>query len=455
MPLRIKKGSTTRARAESSEVQTGEMQSEALLHSKPDLKSRKDSVDRSESNLVESPLQSLPVELFLQITHDLCPREIVNLQLSCKTLYHIVSVQEEALVSMSLRNYPNIRLALEVYSCTTLPRVLPRLKDLIALTHRVNVVEKLVRFLITDILNEAYGHDIAVWAQQPTRWNTYQDAIQDVEPYFLLLGHFLEAFRANFVYLMTRGFNWDSRDAIASLLSSWTLRHYHPYASVRVCLVYRDLMDKLARRLRPPSYANAAERGLRGWTRDPAKPEECRDIAVFGGLESVYSIMCTPSYRHRMRAMDRCLSEQTGRLGKGKHYTMAAPTMPPLTRNMAKSLHAHLLSRNSPLLAHNNALLQNLTGVPSIEADPSDDPVHYNAGFGCRVFTAGYDPEANPFAEVEGAEGAEGVSLIVNPPRQGDPNPDFARQVAVLSECLPKAAERGSPSASGGDIERS
>ena len=382
----------------------------------------------------------------------MCPEEVVNLQLSCKKLHHIVSVQQEALVSIFLKKYGRVRLALEVYSCTALPRVLPRLKDLIALTHRVNLVDKLVRHLLTEILNEAYGQDISLWAQQPARRKTYQDAIQDIEPYFLPLGHFLESFRANFVYLLSGKFDWDSHDALPLLLSSWALRHYTSYASIRVCLAYRDLMNKLARKLRPPSYANAAERGLRGWTRDPAKPEDCRDIAVFGGLHAVYQIMSISGYRHRMRAMDRVLLEQSGRLGKGDLCTMATPTMLPLDRRMSKTLHAHLHSRNSPLLAHNNALLREFAGVGSDEAELFRQPVHYDAGFGCHVFTAGYHPDTSSSAD---AEADESLPLIANPPRQGPfPIPSLEKEVSRLNACLPRAIGRPSPStAREGDIE--
>ncbi|KAL8828004.1 MAG: hypothetical protein Q9191_002841 [Dirinaria sp. TL-2023a] len=335
---------------------------------------------------------------------------------------------------MLLRKSWIIRLALEIYGCTALPRVFPTLKHLVALTHRVNLVDKLARLLIIDILNEAYAQNISLWAKQPARWNTYQDAIQDIKPYFLLLGHFLEAFRANFVYLLSVGFY---QHDIAALLSGWVLRHYTPYASLRVCLAYRDLMSKLARKLRPPSYANSAERGLRGWTRDPAKPEDCQDIAVFGGLEAVYGIMSIAGYRNRMRAMDRFLSEQSGRLGKGKQYTVATPTMPPLTRCLAKTLHAQLLSPFSPLLVHNNTRLQDLTPAPSAEGDPSGETIHYDAGFGCHVFAAGYEPDPSSFTDAN-AEGGENLSLIANQPLHHDPNPDYD----MLTDRLPKAVGR-------------
>lgn len=174
--------------------------------------------------------------------------------------------------------------AFDIYRSTTLPRTLPTLDSLLDLQLRVNVVDRLLRYLITEILNESFRVDASEWYKDPTKRACFHDIINDITPYLLLLGHFFEAFKAYFASLLHEKGDVRSYNDIR-FLQSWILRHYSPHAAQRLTLIYRDLMRSLGRKLRPPSYANRAERTLRGWTHDPAKPEDCRDIAIFGGLQ--------------------------------------------------------------------------------------------------------------------------------------------------------------------------
>ena len=378
-----------------------------------------------------SPLLFLPVELLLQVFHLLSPKDIVNVQLSCKTFYQIISVQEEALVSLYLRKHRDIRGAFEVYRCTALPTVLPRLNDLLGMMHRVDIVDNLVRILTTDILNETYRQDKSIWSKEPAKWTTYKDIINDIKPYFVLLGHFFEAFRAQFASLASKKPSLRGHKGLPSSLSSWIMRRYSPYAAIRVCLIYYDLMLKLGRKLRPPSYANAAERGLRGWTRDPAKPQDCHDIAVIGGLEGVYRIMSISGYKKRMRAMDRLLSGRYGQPQEGEHDMITIPTMPPLDRSTAKTLRTLLPPGIPYIQAHH------LVGLNPNEVDLMDDNViFYGAGFGCYVFTDGYDPKTS---SKRITEEDDKLYLVANPPRHSGYLTGFDRQVSALDEDLTAA----------------
>ena len=226
----------------------------------------------------------LPLEIYLEIFFLLTPYDLIKTKHSCRTLYRVVSLGEEALFLFFVRKSTSLPKAFDVYRATALPGTLPTLNGLLALQSRVDVAECLVGHLITDILTESFRMDASEWLKDPTKRACYHDVINDIEPYLLLLGHFLEAFREYFAGLLREKAAVRSYADIR-FLQSWILRHYSPHAAQRVTLVYRDLMRCLGRKLRPPSYANRAERTIRGWTHDPAKPEDCRDIAIFGGLQ--------------------------------------------------------------------------------------------------------------------------------------------------------------------------
>ena len=224
------------------------------------------------------------MELYLEIFSFLAPQDVVEIKRSCRTLYHVVSSEEESIFSSLLKTAPDLAEASTVYRSTALPKTPPTLQTFFLLKRRVDVVDRLLRYVITDILNESFRMDVAEWLQDLTKRACFHDIINDIRPYVLLLGHFLDAFKEYFGCLIRERAAVQS-GVDARLLQSWILRHYSPHAAQRVTLVYRDLMRSLGRKLRPPSYANRTERTLRGWTHDPAKPEDCRDIAIWGGLQ--------------------------------------------------------------------------------------------------------------------------------------------------------------------------
>lgn len=195
-----------------------------------------------------------------------------------------MSSEEETLFFFFLKRTDHLPEAFDVYQSTILPRTLPTLNSFIDLQFRVDVVDRLLRYVVTEILSESFRTDASEWYKDPTKRACFHDVINDIKPYLLLLGHFFEAFKAYFTCLLREKGDVGS-DTEIRFLQSWILRHYSPYAAQRLTLIYRDLMRILGRKLRPPSYANRAERTLRGWTHDPAKPEDCRDIAIFGGLQ--------------------------------------------------------------------------------------------------------------------------------------------------------------------------
>lgn len=346
------------------------------------------------------------MELYLEIFFLLTPYEVVKIKYSSRALYHIVSSEEEALFSFFLRRSPHLLEAFKMYRSTVLPKTLPLLNTYFALKLRVDIVDRLLRYVITDILNESFRMDAAEWSRDPLKQACFDDVISDIRPYMLLLGHFLEVFKSYFGRTVQEKVAEHSYAEIR-LLQSWILRHYTPYAAQRVTLVYRDLMRSLGRKLRPPSYANRTERTLRGWTHDPAKPEDCRDIAIFGGLQTVWRIISMTGYNNRMRATDRFLTRYLGRVKSVKPDEFSSQITQPLDRDMARLIRP-CLKEFRYFLPHD------AKDLAALGAAVFDRRIYMNAGFGCKVFTEDYQPDEDE-AEVE----EESVPLIADPPRHG------------------------------------
>jgi len=396
----------------------------------------------TEHSSLQSALLSLPFELYLDIFLLLRPRDLISIKHSCRRLGYVVSSEEETLFFFFLKRTDRLPGAFDVYRSTILPGILPTLDGLVNLQSRVDVVDRLLRFLITEILNESFRADASEWYKDPTKRACFHDIINDIRPFLLLLGHFFEAFKAYFACLLREKGDVRSYDDIR-FLQSWILRHYSPHAAQRLTLIYRDLMRSLGRKLRPPSYANRAERTLRGWTHDPAKPEDCRDIAIFGGLQvrtryicctvtqhsmsrsqiltpppnvgqvdiigkqTILRIISMTGFNSRMRATDRFLARYLGRSRSVKPDEFSSGITQPLDRDIAELIR--------PCLTEFRYFLpqdaRELAGVMRLDVDES---IHYQAGFGCKVFVADYEPEDDPRGR---KDKSTGLSLVAHPPR--------------------------------------
>lgn len=198
----------------------------------------------------------------LEILILLAADDLVNLKQVCRSFYNIISAEEANLFSHCIKRSPELLQAYHLYTSVPLPATPPTLNSFYALQARVSIVDRLLRFVITDILSESFRMDASEW--DATKRGCFDDVIKDIRPHLTLVGHFLDAFR-DYLGRLIRQRSILQTDIIASI-QSWILRHYSPYAAQRVSLVYRDLMRSLSRKLRPPSFANRTERTLRGWT---------------------------------------------------------------------------------------------------------------------------------------------------------------------------------------------
>ncbi|KAL9047369.1 MAG: hypothetical protein Q9214_000036 [Letrouitia sp. 1 TL-2023] len=131
--------------------------------------------------------------------------------------------------------------------------------------------------------------------------------VQNIWPHLMILGHFLENFRADLIQIVQRqdiksshvsqvASTWESQ---ATLSSQYNPRHIHETAAL--C---RFLLMHTSRRLRPVSYATSFERTLRGWTRDAATWQQCVSLFILGGLDSIKRLVWIPNYSRRMKTLE-------------------------------------------------------------------------------------------------------------------------------------------------------
>ena len=110
-------------------------------------------------------------------------------------------------------------------------------------------------------------------------------------------------------------------------------------------------------------------------------------------------------YNNRMRATDRFLAKYLGRVKSGKPDEFYSPITQPLERDVARLIRPSLNEEKFRYF-----LPQDASELAGITAKDIEVPIHYQAGFGCRVFSVDYRPEDE-----------DGVvpPLIANPPRHG------------------------------------
>lgn len=118
-------------------------------------------------------------------------------------------------------------------------------------------------------------------------------------------------------------------------------------------------------------------------------------------------IISMTGYNNRMRATDRFLAKYLGRSRSVKTDEFKSRITQPLERDIAKLIR--------PCLCEFRYFLpydaRDLAGVKSSN---NDEPIHYQAGFGCKVFVADYEPDDDP---QEQDSISTGPSLIAEPPR--------------------------------------
>ena len=194
-----------------------------------------------------------------------------------------------------------------IYRSAVVPAIEPSFHHLCGLRHRAIIADKLALFLVTHRMCEKARVQPVVLLQDPRKIVILRLAAIGLRPYFFILYHFFECFRAILVYSSKCKGAWGDKRAQSTILSieSWLLDHYTPEAGSRALRLWREVLRLVYRKLRPATYATKVERTFRGWSHPAASETEIRDLLVFGGLEALYRVVSIKGYASRMKAFDK------------------------------------------------------------------------------------------------------------------------------------------------------
>ena len=121
-------------------------------------------------------------------------------------------------------------------------------------------------------------------------------------PPLVLLYHYFEVYRFKILSLGVE--RHTAEFPTSQQLEADILVHYDPARLVEAMQLYKFLVQAFHRRLRPPSYATAFERRLRGWKRAGPSNQDLAIVLLVGGIREVERIWSIKSYDQRRRALD-------------------------------------------------------------------------------------------------------------------------------------------------------
>lgn len=250
--------------------------------------------------------------------------DVCNIRLSCKAFYSMINQHSSPITRNILAKDDCLRKAHTLYRGVNLSS----LDYLFSLSHRVYVAKNLARYLATSHIIFAFNLREYDTIESGPYWGHFVAMVQNIWPHLMILGHFLESFRADLIQIVQRqdiksshvsqvASTWRSQAILSSQYSS---RHIHETAAL--C---RFLLMHTSRRLRPVSYATSFERTLRGWTRDAATWQQCVSLLILGGLDSVKRLVWIPSYSRRMKTLEVELRPWVD--GSGRELTSCTSTL--------------------------------------------------------------------------------------------------------------------------------
>lgn len=146
-----------------------------------------------------------------------------------------------------------------------------------------------------------------VLLQDPNKIVALRVAVVKLRPYFFILYHLFEAFRAILVHSVSCNspLGVITPEHRGSIIEKWLLNHYTTEAKEQALCLWGQIMKVVTRKFRPATYATKVERTLRGWHHPPASEEDMMSLIVFGGLEALYHIITIHGFASRMKGFDK------------------------------------------------------------------------------------------------------------------------------------------------------
>jgi len=130
-----------------------------------------------------------------------------------------------------------------------------------------------------------------------------------IRPLLLTLTHFFEQYRNTILGRSLASSQPGGSYQIYSGAAQWEdqlqiMEKYNPALLLDCYRMYGFMLQAFERQLRPPSYATAFERVVRGWTAKPASSHEIGTLLMLGGVDQVQRVLSCKTYNDRRKALD-------------------------------------------------------------------------------------------------------------------------------------------------------
>lgn len=270
--------------------------------------------------------------------------DIINLRCASRDHCNLVTLQGSALYRYFTQDGELAQIA-SLYRCAGFPRLEPSFYNLCGLRHRTIIADKLALFLVTHRMCEKARIQPFVLLQDPNKIVALRIAVAKLRPYFFILYHLFEAFRAILVHSSACNSPLGvTRTDRSRLIEKWLLNHYTTEARAQALCLWEQVMKVVARKFRPATYATKVERTLRGWHHPPASEEDMMSLVVFGGLEALYRVITIHGFASRMKAFDKMVLQlQTPtEISTKDDMRVIFGVLPPLSREAITTVRKYL-----------------------------------------------------------------------------------------------------------------
>lgn len=193
----------------------------------------------------------------------------------------------------------------------------------------VRLTRELAKFVLKDTLRHTNERQRQMWT------SVYEKMI----PLVFGVGYFLEEHRrAILIRDLGRirprshiGYDICTTPAITNVERK-ILRKLDAPLRLQFFYMYCFIVQVLARKLRPPTYAGSVEKVLRGWSRKPACAEDIAFVLVLGGVGQVAKLLACQNYSERQRLLHAFITRMSPHesVHWRKHWRDAGVTSPAL-----------------------------------------------------------------------------------------------------------------------------
>lgn len=237
--------------------------------------------------------------------------DLLSFRLVCRGFHSIVNCHQSA-ITIHFIKYGPLRKFATLYRPLAVPGPFD-LDQLFRLSHRFHVVEHISIFLAKFHVIQVHRLIHPSMVEQPEHAIVVENMARKMNPYLLMLYHFIEMYRAGLAAAVgTHQYSsGPPNEDLSSRVEAEIIRQYNARAIRRLCAMSKFLVRVIARRLRPASYAGVFERFLRGWSKTPASEAQCMELLVIGSLETINQTITLSGFPARIAAIERYLHDSS------------------------------------------------------------------------------------------------------------------------------------------------